>query len=117
MTLAAGRLRERLTILRHSLGSSGSLGTTGDVWTPEDTAIACERADVSDGEKALSGGLVSTLRVRFVVRAWERTESVTQKDRVSHGGVTFEIVGIKRVLDEGGRLVGYEWTGEARADA
>jgi head-tail adaptor len=115
--IAAGRLRERLTILRWSEGSSGSLGTPGDVWTPEDTSIACSRTDVSDGEKALSGANISTLRARFVVRAWSRTASVTQKDRVRHGGVTFEIVGIKRVLAEGGRLVGYEWTCEARVDA
>jgi len=115
--IAAGRLRERLTILRHSLASSGSLGTPQDVWTAEDTSIACERTDVSDGEKALSGGLISTLRCRFVVRAWSRTASVTQKDRVRHGGVTFEVGGIKRVLSGSGGLEGYEWTCEARVDA
>ena len=115
--MLAGRLRERVRILRWSTAAAGSLGTPTDVWTPEETTIAAERSDVSDGEKALSGGLASTLRVRFVVRAWSRTASVTQKDRVAHGGVTFEIVGMKRVLAAAGRLVGYEWTCEARVDA
>lgn len=115
--IRAGALRERIRILRHSTSSAGSLGTPKDIWTAEDTAISAERQDVSDGEKALSGGLVSTLRSRFVVRAWSRTASVTQKDRVTHDGVTFEVVGIKRVIAGDGRLVGYEWTCEARVDA
>ena len=113
----AGALRERLTILRHSTSSAGSLGTPQDVWTAEDTTIAAQRRDVSDGEKAAAGALISVRRTRFIVRRWSRTESVTAMDRVRHDGTDFEIVGIKQLVPASGAATMLEWTCEARVDA
>lgn len=113
----AGALRERITILRHSLASSGSLGTPQDVWTAEDTSIAAQRRDVSDGEKAAAGALLSVRRTRFIVRRWSRTESVTAKDRVRHDGTDFEVIGIKQLVPGSGAATMLEWTCEASADA
>jgi hypothetical protein len=113
----AGALRERLTILRHSTSSAGSLGTPQDIWTPEDTSIAAQRRDVSDGEKAAAGALISVLRTRFIVRRWARTDSVAPKDRVSHDGTVFEVVGIKQLVPNSGAATMLEWTCEARVDA
>jgi head-tail adaptor len=116
--VAAGRLRERIVILRWSRSeTAGSLGTPVDQWLPEETSIAAERRDVSDGEKAAAGALLSVRRTRFLVRRWARTDSVTAKDRLRHGATTFEIVGVKQVVPGSGAATLLEWTCEARVDA
>lgn len=58
------------------------------------------RRDASDGERQASGTVDSFLMSRFVVRSNSVTRIVTPVDRIVHGGVIWNIKGVKEA-DEG----------------
>lgn len=88
---------------------------TGTGW--EETSIRlgavwASRADVSDSEKIAAGAVQGTVRSRFIVRSSTITRQVKPKDRLTEGGLTFEIVGVKEL----GRRDYIEITADARLD-
>lgn len=99
---------------RISVAQVGSTNT-GTGWTETTTTLGtfwASRKDVSDGEKAAAGTVMGTVAARFVVRSSTMTRQIKPKDRLTEGGLVFEIVGIKEV----GRRDYLEITAEARRD-
>lgn len=108
--MRAGKLDRRLTILRAALEDDGFQNTPGDFASV--ATVWASREDISDGERGRAGGVSATATTRFQVRYSTTTAAVTPKDRVSEGGQTFDVLGIKQI----GRRVGFEITAARRAD-
>lgn len=107
--IGAGSLDRRVTVTQ--IGATN----TGTGWTETTATLGnfwASRRDVSDGEKAAAGTIIGTLVSRFVVRSSTLTRQIKPKDRLTEGGLAFEIVGIKEV----GRREFLEITAEARRD-
>ena len=107
--MRAGDLDRRITIRRKTV-MNGPLGAT-EAWAPLGTIWAARR-DVSDGEKAAAGTVMSTLAARYTVRSSEMARGIRPADTISEGRLTFDIVGIKEV----GRRDYLEITAQARLD-
>lgn len=107
--IGAGQLDRRITLRRKTVANTG-LGVT-EAWTDLGT-IWAGRKDVSDGEKAAAGTMQAVVVARFVVRSSTFSRGLTPKDRLTEGGKTFQITGIKEL----GRRDYLEITAEARAD-
>ncbi len=107
--MTAGALDRRITI-RRATTTNGPLGTT-ETWVDLGTVWAA-RKDVSDGEKAAAGTVMSTLAARFTVRSNAITRGVRPSDVIVEGRLQFEIVGIKEL----GRRDYLEITAQARLD-
>ena len=104
-----GDLNRRITIRRKTV-TNGPLGAT-EAWATLGT-IWAGRKDVSDGEKAAAGTVMSTLAARFTVRSSEMTRGIRPADTITEGRLTFDIVGIKEL----GRRDYLEITAQARLD-
>lgn len=107
--MTAGKLDRRVTFSRAtptntSLGITESWSDIGTVWA--------SRKDVSDGERAAAGMMQATLVSRFMVRSSGFSRALTPKDRLTEGGRSYQILGIKEM----GRRDFLEITAEARAD-
>lgn len=107
--IGAGHLDRRVTLAtvaatNSATGYTETATTLGKVWA--------SRKDVSDAEKAAAGAVEGTVRSRFVVRSSSTTRGLKPKDRLTEGGLVFEIVGIKEI----GRRDFLEITAEARLD-
>lgn len=107
--IGAGQLDRRITLRRATVANTG-LGVT-EAWVDLGT-IWAGRKDVSDGEKAAAGTMQAVVVARFVVRSSTFSRGLTPKDRLTEGGKTFQITGIKEL----GRRDYLEITAEARAD-
>lgn len=105
----AGKLDRRITVRRKTV-VNGPLGLT-ETWATLCTCWA-SRTDVSDGEKAAAGTVMSTVSARFVVRSSTDTRAVRPADEITEGDLTFEIVGIKQL----GRRDHLEISAQARLD-
>ena len=105
----AGKLDRRITIRRKAV-TNGPLGTS-EAWATLGTIWAA-RKDVSDGEKAAAGTVMSTLAARFTVRSSEMTRGIRPADTITEGRLVFDIVGIKEL----GRRDYLEITAQARLD-
>ena len=108
--MQAGKLDRRIQFLRAAQVDDGL--TISEVWAVHGSPIWASRQDVSDGEKARSGMTMATVMARFTVRSSLFTRSITARDRLTEGGRTFEIVGIKEI----GRRDGLEITAVGRTD-
>ena len=93
-----GQLDRRISIERNQGSVTNDLNETVEVWAPIATVWARKR-DVSDGERAASGQVGSTLQSRFVIRSSPAARGFTPVDRLVYNGV-WQIHGIKE-LDEG----------------
>ncbi|MFV0409092.1 MAG: head-tail adaptor protein [Paracoccus sp. (in: a-proteobacteria)] len=102
-------LDRRITIRRRSI-ANGPLGATG-AWATV-CVIWAARKDVSDGEKAVSGTVMSTLATRFIVVSSVAARDIRPADTITEGSLTFDIVGIKEL----GRRDYLEITAQARLD-
>lgn len=102
-------LDRRITVRRRSI-ANGPLGAT-EVWATL-CVIWAARKDVSDGEKAVSGTVMSTLVTRFIVGSSVAARDIRPADAITEGGLTFDIVGIKEL----GRRDHLEITAQARLD-
>lgn len=102
-------LDRRITIRRRSI-TNGSLGVT-EAWATL-CVIWAARKDVSDGEKAVSGTVMSALVTRFIVGSSVAARDIRPADRIAEGDLTFGIVGIKEL----GRRDYLEITAQARLD-
>lgn len=105
----AGKLDRRITIRRKTV-TNGPLGAT-ETWATLGTIWAA-RKDVSDGEKAAAGTVMSTVAARFTVRSTDMTRGLRPADTITEGRLTFDIVGIKEL----GRRDYLEITAQARLD-
>ncbi|WP_374384547.1 head-tail adaptor protein [Paracoccus yeei] len=94
----------RKTVTNGPLGATESWRTLCTVWAG--------RRDVSDGEKAAAGTVMSTLVSRFTVRSSDATRSIRPADTITEGRLTFDVVGIKEL----GRRDYLEITAQARLD-
>ena len=108
--MRAGKLDRRLAILRAGLIDDGFQTVPGDFTTV--ATIWASREDVSDGERGRASGVSATATSRFQVRHSATSAAITPQDRLSEGGETFDILGIKQL----GRRIGLEITGARRAD-
>lgn len=97
--LQAGKLRERITIERSSIGKDASGGIKPD-WVLVASNIAASRRDFSGAEKpatSAAGGEVATARVEFTIH-WR--PDITASMRVRHGS---ELCNIRHVNNFAGR--------------
>jgi head-tail adaptor len=74
-----------------------------ETWAPFGAPVWALRQDVSDGEKAQSGTVVSTVMTRFQVRNTPFTSGINPTDRLICEGHTYEIVGRKEAQQYGRR--------------
>lgn len=107
--IGAGQLDRRITLRRKTETNTG-LGMT-EAWADLGT-IWASRKDVSDSEKAAAGKMQAVVVSRFIVRSSSLTRTLTPKDELIEGGLTFRITGIKEL----GRRDFLEITAEAGAD-
>ncbi len=107
--IGAGQLDRRITLRRKTVTNTG-LGMT-EAWADLGKVWA-SRKDVSDGEKAAAGKLQAVVVSRFVVRSSSLTRTLTPKDELICGALTFRITGIKEL----GRRDFLEITAEAGTD-
>ena len=105
----AGVFDRRITVRRKTV-INGPLGPT-ETWSVLCTIWAA-RTDVSDGEKAAAGTVMSTVSSRFQVRSSTETRGIRPADTITEGGLDFEIVGIKQL----GRRNYLEISAQARLD-
>ncbi|MGQ3041109.1 MAG: head-tail adaptor protein [Brevundimonas sp.] len=106
----AGKLDRRLSILRAGLVDDGFQTVPGDFETV--ATLWASREDISDGERGRASGVSATATSRFQVRHSTTAAAITPQDRLSEGGQTFDILGIKQL----GRRIGLEITASRRAD-
>ena len=107
--MRAGQLDRRVQMLRASLVDDGLQSV--EVWANHGLPIWANRKDVSDAERAAAGWAEATVVSRFTLRSSEFTRGLTAKDRLTCGGLTFDIQGIREI----GRSA-LEITAIARAD-
>lgn len=107
--MSAGALDRRITITRETVTNTGT-GLVRD-WSGY-TTVWASRKDASDGEKAAAGTVQSTVVSRFIVRSSTLSRGIRPKDRLTTGGLTYEITGIKEI----GRRDRLEITATARLD-
>lgn len=109
----AGALDHRLQFLR--AGSSVGVVDDGlqavETWAAHGLPVWGSRRDISDGERWAAGQVQADVTTRFVIRQSAFSRGLTPKDRLTCGGVTFEVSGIKEI----GR-VWLEITAARRAD-
>ncbi len=103
------QLDRRITVRRKTV-ANGPLGAT-ETWATLCTVWA-GRKDVSDGEKAAAGTVMSSLVARFTVRSSDAARGIRPADAITEGGLNFDIVGIKEL----GRRDYLEITAQARLD-
>lgn len=107
--MRSGSLDRSVQFQRASLVNDGL--QLVEAWADHGFPEPAARKDVSDAERAQVGWIEATVVSRFTVRASEFTRGITAKDRLTCGGLTFDIQGIKEV----GRSE-LEITATARAD-
>lgn len=95
---------ERVTLTDDGFGMA-------EVWAAHGAPVAASRQDVSDLERAAAGSIEASLLSRFVVRSTAFTRDLTPRDRLTHDGRTWNILGIKEAI--GGRRRFLEITARA----
>lgn len=113
MAKGAGALDRRITLQRLTEGAQDGFGHPAETWA-DLTTVSASRADVSDGERVSAGQRDSALMSRFVVRSSAVARTVTTLDRISYGGDTWSIKGVKETGD--GRLRFIELTAVRDSD-
>lgn len=108
----AAKLDRRVQFQRFTLVDDG-FGMS-QVWADHGSPVSASRTDVSDMEKATAGSIEASLLSRFVVRSTGFTRDLDPKDRLTQGGLTWNILGIKEAKD--GRHRFLEITARARTD-
>lgn len=108
----AGSLDRRITIERDAGGAVDAFNAAAEDWQTL-IEVWAGREDVKDGESVQAGQLGAFRMTRFVIRSSAVTRTVTPKDRVIHGGATFNILGVK---ESGGRNRFLELTTVREAD-
>lgn len=109
--LAAGELDRRITILRGGTTDDG-LSVVPAEPVPDIKRWA-KKTDVSDGERVRAGQQGLEMTSRFVVRSDSLTRTLTSRDTLICGDVSYAITGIKECR---GRNVGIEITALAQPD-
>lgn len=66
-------------------------------WSDHGSPIWSAREDMGADEKAAAGWIEATQAARFTVRSTAFTRGLTPKDRLTSGGVEFEIKGISEI--------------------
>lgn len=110
MSVGAGDRDTLITFQRPAISFDGyaNVETFADYGNGEWAA----RKDISDGERWRAGEVQANITTRYQVLRNSNTASLTTKDRLIDDGVTYDIVGIKRVENSH-----YEITAAARPDA
>lgn len=111
--IGSGKLDRRVQFQRQIIEDDG-YGNVIAGWFDHGGVIAAAREDVSDGEKATAGSIESSLLSRFTVRATGFTRALTPVDRLTHDGLTWNILGIKEAKAGRHRLL--EVTARAGTD-
>lgn len=95
MTLGAGRLDRRLTILR---GSKSKDGYNADVltWAPI-ASVWAMAIPVQDAERLRAGEVLGARSYRFTIRYSSTVALVDHRDRLRYDGALYDINGVKEV--------------------
>ncbi len=109
----AAKLDRRVQFQRQIIGDDG-YGNVIVGWQDHGSPVSASRTDVSDMEKATAGSIEASLLSRFVVRSTGFTLDLDPKDRLTQGGLTWNILAIKEAKD--GRHRFLEITARARTD-
>lgn len=109
--IGAGSLDRRLQFRRVTQTNTG-LGIT-ETWANHGSPVWGSRKDVSDGERAVAGGIYGEVSARFVIRSSAFARGIVPKDEFTCDGKTWRIIGIKEI----GRNDLLEITAVARLDA
>lgn len=110
MALAAGKMDRRITLERF-VTSPDQHNEPVKIWTALATRAASYEP-LSDGERFRAGETAATASARFVIRYAAKVADLNPKDRLTFGGVVYDIVRVKEI----GRREGLEITANARAD-
>lgn len=107
--MRAGKMDRSAQFQRATLVDDGLQSV--EAWANHGLPEPVARGDVSDAERAAAGWIEATVVSRFTVRASNFTRGLTQKDRLTCDGLSFDIQGIKEI-----RRADLEITAIARAD-
>jgi SPP1 family predicted phage head-tail adaptor len=111
MALSAGKL-DRKIILQRFTETRDDYNEPVKSWSTLATRSASYEP-LSDGERFRAGETAANASARFVIRHSAAVADLSPLDRLTFGGVVYDIVHVK---ESGGRGVGIEITAKARAD-
>jgi SPP1 family predicted phage head-tail adaptor len=110
MALAAGKMDRRITLERFT-ETVDQFNEPVKAWGVLATRAASYEP-LSDGERFRAGETAANASARFVIRYGSTVSDLNPKDRLTFGGVIYDIVRVKEI----GRREGLEITANARAD-
>lgn len=99
MVLNVGSLSRRIQIRRYKETGRDGFGNAVGEWEDFGPVIFARRRDVSDAERVSAAAWDNRLVTRFIIRVTAFGRSIARYDRLVHDGITFDIDGIKEVLD------------------
>ncbi len=111
MALAAGKMDRRITLERFT-ETVDQFNEPVKAWGVLATRAASYEP-LSDGERFRAGETAATASARFVIRHSAAVADLSPLDRLTFGGVVYDIVHVKEAH---GRGVGIEITARARAE-
>ncbi len=100
MGMNASELDRRVQVLRRTEVGRSPLNAPIYEWNNLGKPISARRSDVSDVEKAGIWGVRALLVTRFVIRSTPFARQIRHDDQLLHGGLIFNITGIKEVAQE-----------------
>lgn len=109
--MPAGKRDRRITIQRATITQDPGSGENVETWATLATVWA-EVVQVSDGERVRAAEVAASITTRFRILYSATVADVNPKDRISYGGRTFDVWGVKEI----GFREGMEITAAARAD-
>lgn len=110
MALSAGKL-DRKIILQRFTETRDAYNEPVKTWATLATRSASYEP-LSDGERFRAGETAANASARFVIRYSAAVADLDPKDRLTFGGVVYQILHVKEI----GRREGIEITAAARAD-
>lgn len=110
MAIAAGELDRRITLERFT-ETRDSFNEPVKTWATLATVWATF-TPLSDGERFRASETAANASARFLIRYSTTVSDLDPKDRLTFGGVVYQILHVKEV----GRREGVEITAAARAD-
>jgi len=104
------KLDRRLTLQRATI-TYDTMNNPVETWSTLATVWA-SKEEINDTERLQSSEKGSAITVRFQIRYSVRVSDLNAKDRISYGGHTYDIVGVKEL----GRREGLEISAMTRGD-
>lgn len=103
MAIGAGRLDRKITIERATYAAN-ALNEQIPSWGTF-ISVRARKRDLSDGERVEAGQVSAALISRFVIRSSDDARTVTPNDRLTYGGATWNIQGVKEAEEGRDRFI------------